>query len=238
MAGLFVTFEGTEGSGKSTQIELLAKRLESLGREVVRLREPGGTPLGEEIRQILKHSDAGRAMVPEAELLLINASRAQLVREVIRPGLEAGKILLCDRFLDSTIAYQVFGRGIDANQVQRILDFTIGDTLPHLTLLLRVPIEVSETRRATRKGQEQGSAATSRDRFEEQDREFFRRVEQGYDAIAASTDTRVRSLDATRSVDEVHQEVWRWVEALLCTPATTGERAWKTIGEYRVSGPG
>ena len=235
MAGLFVTFEGTEGSGKSTQIELLAKRLESLGRQVLRLREPGGTPVGEEIRHILKHSAANHAMVPEAELLLINASRAQLVREVIRPELEAGKIVLCDRFVDSTIAYQVFGRGLDAKQVQRILEFTVADTLPHLTLLLRVPIEVSETRRAARKTTE---AANSRDRFEEQDREFFKRVEQGYDAIAASTDTRVRELDATRSIDEVHQEVWRWVEALLCTPATSGERAWKTVGEYRISGPG
>jgi dTMP kinase len=238
MAGLFVTFEGTEGSGKSTQIELLAKRLESLGRQVVRLREPGGTPVGEEIRHILKHSAASHAMVPEAELLLINASRAQLVREVIRPALAADKIVLCDRFLDSTIAYQVFGRGLDAKQVQRIIEFAIADTVPHLTLLLRVPVEVSEKRRAARQGGEQTSSATSRDRFEEQDREFFRRVEQGYDVIAASTDTRVRELDATRSIDDVHQEVWRWVEALLCTPTTSGERAWKTIGEYRVSGPG
>jgi dTMP kinase len=238
MAGLFVTFEGTEGSGKSTQIELLAKRLESLGREIVRLREPGGTPVGEEIRHILKHSAGGRSMGAEAELLLINASRAQLVRDVIRPAIDGGKIVLCDRFVDSTIAYQVYGRGLDANQVQRILDFTIGDTLPHLTLLLRVPIEVSEQRRATRKEGEPAASATTRDRFEEQDREFFRRVEQGYDAIAANTDTRVRSLDATRSIEDVRQEVWRWVEALLCTPAAPGERAWKTIGEYRISGPG
>src|SRR5688500_5162533 len=237
MAGLFVTFEGTEGSGKSTQIELLAKRLERLEREVVRLREPGGTPIGEEIRHILKYSAASHAMVPEAELLLMNASRAQLVREVIRPALEAGKVVLCDRFLDSTIAYQVFGRGLDTTQVQRILEFAIADTLPHLTLLLRVPLAVSVRRRSDWQSAD-ASSATRRDRFEEQDREFFRRVEQGYDAIAASTDTRVRSLDATRSIDEVHQEVWRWVEALLCTPATSGERAWKTIGEYRIAGPG
>jgi dTMP kinase len=236
MAGLFVTFEGTEGSGKSTQIQLLAKRLESLGRKVLCVREPGGTPLGEEIRHTLKHSAAGAGMCPEAELLLVNASRAELVRQVIKPALGEDKIILCDRFLDSTIAYQVFGRGLDATQVQRILDFTIADTLPHLTLLLRVPLEVSEQRRANRTPQQDPTA--HRDRFEEQDREFFRRVEQGYDAIAASTDTRVRSLDATRSIDEVHQEVWRWVEALLCTPTTTGERAWKTIGEYRTAGPG
>jgi dTMP kinase len=236
MPGLFVTFEGTEGSGKSTQIQLLAKRLEGLGRAVLTLREPGGTPVGEEIRHTLKHSAAGTGMCPEAELLLLNASRAQLVRQVIKPALEEKKIILCDRFLDSTIAYQVYGRGLDATQVQRILDFTIADTVPHLTLLLRVPLEVSEQRRARRTPPQ--TSPENRDRFEEQDREFFRRVEQGYDAIAASTDTRVRSLDATRSIDEVHQEVWRWVEALLCTPATTGERAWKTIGEYRTAGPG
>src|SRR5688500_6478383 len=236
MAGVFVTFEGTEGSGKSTQIQLLAKRLEGLGRKVVSLREPGGTPLGEEIRHTLKHSNAGAGMCPEAEVLLVYASRAQLVRQIIKPSLVEDKIVLCDRFLDSTIAYQVFGRGLDATQVQRILDFTIADTLPHLTLLLRVPLEVSEHRRAMRIPQQSSAAKT--DRFEDQDREFFRRVEQGYDAIAASTDTRVRSLDATRSIDEVHQEVWRWVEALLCTPTTTGECAWKTIGEYRIAGPG
>jgi len=187
---LFVTFEGTEGSGKSTQIQLLAKRLEGLGRTVLSLREPGGTPLGEEIRHTLKHSAAGTGMCPEAELLLLNASRAQLVRQVIKPALEENKIIVCDRFLDSTIAYQVYGRGLDATQVQRILDFTLADTLPHLTLLLRVPLEVSEHRRASRTAPP--TSSEKRDRFEEQDREFFRRVEQGYDAIAASTDTRVR----------------------------------------------
>ena len=239
MAGLFVSFEGTEGSGKSTQIQLLAKRLESLNRKVITLREPGGTPVGEEIRHTLKHSAANSAMFPEAELLLINASRAQLVREVIRPALAEDKVVLCDRYLDSTIAYQVFGRGLDANQVQRILEFTIADTLPHLTLLLRVPLELSEARRASRATGAPGQQPHEmRDRFEEQDREFFRRVEQGYDAIAASTDTRVRSIDATRDINAVHEEIWRWVEALLCTPATSGERAWKTVGEYRMGGPG
>lgn len=236
MPGLFVTFEGTEGSGKSTQLQLLARRLESLHRNVLCLREPGGTPIGEEIRHTLKHSPANTAMFPEAELLLLNASRAQLVREIIKPALAADNIVLCDRFLDSTIAYQVFGRGLDSTPVQRIIEFAIADTLPHLTILLRTPLEVSEARRASRQPSQLPNE--TRDRFEEQDREFFRRVEQGYDAIAASTDTRVRSIDATRSINEVHEEIWRWVEALLCTPATSGERAWKTIGEYRLPGPG
>lgn len=237
MAGLFVTFEGTEGSGKSTQIQLLAKRLESVRRQVLCLREPGGTPIGEEIRHTLKHSAANAAMFAETELLLINASRAQLVREVIKPALGEGKIVLCDRFFDSTFAYQVHGRGLDAQQVQRIVDVAIAGTVPHLTLLLRVPIEVSERRRLARGAGDLQNAAP-RDRFEEQDREFFRRVEQGYDAIAAGTDTRVRAIDATGGINEVHEEIWRWVEALICTPSETGERAWKTIGEYRTSGPG
>lgn len=232
MAGFFVTFEGTEGSGKSTQIDLLSKRLQAVGRNVLMLREPGGTPIGEEIRHTLKHSEANAAMFPETELLLMSASRAQLVREVIRPALEAGKAVLCDRFYDSTIAYQVFGRGLDANQAQRIIEFSVAGTGPDLTLLLRVPLEVSEARRAAR------SPGPGRDRFEQEGREFFRRVEKGYDAIAASTDTRVRSIDATRGIQEVAEEVWRWVEAIACTPPATGERAWKTIGEYRMGGPG
>lgn len=231
MGGLFVTFEGTEGSGKSTQIELLSKRLEGLNRKVHVLREPGGTALGEEIRHTLKHSAAGAAMHPEAELLLMNASRAQLVREVIRPALADGTVVLCDRFFDSTIAYQVFGRGLDGAQVQRIVEFAVGNTLPDLTLLLRVPLDVSEARRAARR------ADAPADRFEAEGREFFRRVEQGYDAIAASTDTRVRTIDATRGLIEVQEEIWRWVEALLCTPPASGERAWKTVGEYRTGGP-
>ncbi len=230
MAGWFVTFEGTEGSGKSTQIQLLAARLEKLGRKVTLLREPGGTTIGEEVRHTLKHSAGNAAMFAETELLLMSASRAQLVREVVRPELEAGKVVLCDRFYDSTVAYQVFGRRLDTTQVQRIIDFSIAGTVPDLTLLLRVPPEISETRRL-----ERGASAT-RDRFEEEGREFFRRVDQGYDVIAASNGTRVRSIDATRSIDEVHEEIWRWVEALLCTPSTSGERAWKTIGEYRTGG--
>ena len=113
MKGLFITFEGTEGSGKSTQISLLAERLRELGHTVRTLREPGGTPIGEEIRHTLKHSKDNDAMTPEAELLLMNASRAQLVREVIRPALAAGEIVLCDRFYDSTTAYQGYGRQLD-----------------------------------------------------------------------------------------------------------------------------
>src|SRR3977135_755858 len=117
MKGLFITFEGTEGSGKSTQAELLARRLRALGRLVRPLREPGGTPIGEEIRHTLKHSEANHAMTSETELLLMNASRAQLVREIIRPALAAGEMILCDRFYHSTLAYQGYGRQLDLTKV-------------------------------------------------------------------------------------------------------------------------
>src|SRR5438128_2135915 len=208
MKGLFITFEGTEGSGKSTQISLLAERLRFLGYSVRTLREPGGTPIGEEIRHTLKHSAANYAMTWEAELLLMNASRAQLVREVIRPALASGEIVLCDRFYDSTTAYQGYGRQLDLTLVRNVIDIAVGQTRPHLTLLLRVPLEVSETRRADR-------GTTQRDRFEEADREFFLRVEHGYDAIAAAEPQRIRLIDATRSVDAVADEIWKLVEPLL-----------------------
>src|SRR5512133_1878074 len=144
MKGLFITFEGNEGSGKSTQISLLAERLRSIGYAVRTLREPGGTPIGEEIRHTLKHSKDNEAMTPETELLLMNASRAQIVREVIRPALAKGGVVLCDRFYDSTIAYQGYGRQLDLKMVRAIVDIAVGETRPDLTLLLQVPQDVSE----------------------------------------------------------------------------------------------
>ena len=218
MSGVFITLEGTEGGGKTTQINRLAERLRSQGRAVHVLREPGGTPIGEEIRHTLKHSEQNRAMSPEAELLLMNASRAQLVREIIRPVLTAGEIVLCDRFYDSTVAYQGYGRQLDLKRVQGIIDFAVGETRPDLTLLLMVPIAVSEARRRQR-----DSAVASgpekilpvRDRMEEANRQFFERVEQGYTAIAAAEPKRVRVIDATQSVELVQARIWEWVAALL-----------------------
>src|SRR5215831_8555375 len=126
--GTFITFEGTEGCGKSTQIKLLSEWLQMLGHRVRTLREPGGTPIGEEVRHTLKHSPNNHAMTAEAELLLMNASRAQLVREIIRPALAAGEIVLSDRFYDSTTAYQRYGRKLDLIQVKAVIDFAVGET--------------------------------------------------------------------------------------------------------------
>ncbi|MGH8246170.1 MAG: dTMP kinase [Gammaproteobacteria bacterium] len=229
MKGLFITFEGTEGGGKSTQIQLLGARLRELGRAVRLLREPGGTPIGEEIRHTLKHSEANDAMTPEAELLLLNASRAQLVREVIRPALAAGQVVLCDRFYDSTTAYQGHGRQLDLARVKAVIDFAVEGARPDLTLLLDIPLEVSEARRLSRQkrlldvprsaaGKERVKLAFNeplRDRMEEADRAFFERVHEGFAAIAAAEPKRVRVIDATRSIDAVSALVWAAVQPLL-----------------------
>lgn len=226
---MFITFEGTEGGGKSTQIKLLAERLRGLGCSVRLLREPGGTPIGEEIRHTLKHSECNHAMTPEAELLLMNASRAQLVREVIRPALAAGEVVLCDRFYDSTMAYQGHGRQLNLDTVREVIKFAVGTTRPDLTLLLQVPVTVSEARRQlrsiaalTQPAVDSGATAELaclpaplRDRMEEADRNFFGRVERGFDAIAQADPSRVKVIDATAEIDQVAAAIWERVEILL-----------------------
>jgi dTMP kinase len=209
--GLFITFEGNEGCGKSTQVELLTRQLRALGHHVRILREPGGTSIGEEIRHTLKHSKNNAAMTPEAELLLMNASRAQLVREIIRPALAAGEIVLCDRFYDSTTAYQGYGRQLDLKMVQNIVDIAVGETKPDLTLLLSVSQEISEYRRAVR----QSTLPFMRDRIEEADQAFFDRVAKGYEAIAAAEPARVHVVDASGSLESVTAKIWQLVQPVL-----------------------
>ena len=204
MAGCFITFEGTEGCGKSTHIKKLARRLEADGHTVRTLREPGGTESGESIRQLLKHGP--QELTAEAELLLMNASRAQLVREVIRPAIAAGEIVLCDRFYDSTTVYQGTGRGLDAAQVQAVIGFAVGDTRPDLTLLLQIPLKTSEERRARR---------SETDRFEQADRTFFERIEAGYTALAAAEPDRIRVIEADQPLDTVAAAIWRIVNDRL-----------------------
>jgi dTMP kinase len=211
MKGLLITFEGTEGCGKSTQISLLAEELHALGRTVRLVREPGGTPIGEEIRHTLKHSNDNHSMTWEAELLLMNASRAQLVREVIRPALAAGEVILCDRFYDSTTAYQGHGRGLNLKLVKTVIDFAVGDTRPHLTLLFHVPPEVSRARLASR----QSTLPFVRDRIEEADRSFFERVVKGYREIAEAEPERVKLIDAVGSVETVKEKIWNQVKPLV-----------------------
>jgi dTMP kinase len=211
MRGTFITFEGNEGSGKSTHISRLAARLRSMGHVVRTLREPGGTPIGEEIRHTLKHSHANHDMTSEAELLLMNASRAQLVREIIRPAIAAGEVVLCDRFYDSTTAYQGYGRGLDLGSVRTMIELAVGDTKPDLTLLLLVPQEVSEFRRSAR----QSTLPFMRDRMEEADRSFFERVAKGYEIIAAAEPDRIKRIDADAHPDVVEGAIWTCVESFL-----------------------
>jgi dTMP kinase len=211
MKGLLISFEGTEGCGKSTQIPLLASRLQAAGRAVKLVREPGGTPIGEEIRHTLKHSAANHSMTAEAELLLMNASRAQLVREVIRPALAAGEIILCDRFYDSTTAYQGYGRGLNLKLIQKVIDFAVGDTRPQVTLLLHVPAEVSQARLASR----QSTLPFVRDRIEEADRSFFERVVKGYRVLAEAEPERVKLIDAVDTVEAVHEKIWKQIKPWL-----------------------
>jgi dTMP kinase len=211
MKGLFISFEGTEGSGKTTQIAALADRLRAEGHTVHLLREPGGTPVGEEIRHTLKHSEAGRNMAPETELLLMNASRAQLVREIIQPALAANEVVLCDRFYDSTVAYQGYGRGLDLTWIERLICLAVDRTRPALTILLTVPVSISESRRRER--------SPERDRFEREERAFFERVEAGYEAVAAAEPRRVRKFDAAKPAAGLSAEIWEvvapWSAGLL-----------------------
>ena len=202
--GLFITFEGTEGCGKSTQITLLAERLRALGQRVRTLREPGGTLIGEEIRHTLKHSEHNHAMTAETELLLMNASRAQIVREVIRPALAAGEMVLCDRFYDSTMAYQGYGRELDLEKVKSVIDFAVGGTKPDLTLFLHVPAEVSAERLRSR----QSTLGFVRDRIEEADRKFFERVAHGYGVVAAAEPQRVKFVNGAQPVEVVCATIW------------------------------
>lgn len=213
MKGLFITFEGTEGSGKSTQVPLLVERLREWGHAVRVFREPGGTPIGEEIRHTLKHSHANAAMTAEAELLLMNASRAQLVREVIRPALSRGEIIICDRFYDSTTAYQGYGRQLDLTTVRNVIDLAVGNTRPDLTLFLRIPQAVSEERLRSR----QATMPFIRDRIEEADRAFFERVARGYDEIAAAEPKRIQVINAAGTIEEIQSAIWRIVAPLVAT---------------------
>ncbi len=197
--GWFITFEGSEGCGKSTQIRRLYDLFRSMGRDVLPIREPGGTPVGESIRHLLQHDESAAAMTPAAELLLFAASRAQLVREVIRPSLERGAIVLCDRFLDSTTVYQGVARALDPRQVASINDFAVSGTLPDLTLLLDLPSEEG-FRRASLRG---GPA----DRMEQETASFYEAVRAGYLDLALEHPERIAVVDAAPDEDSVAKSV-------------------------------
>lgn len=199
--GFFITFEGSEGCGKSTQISLLAEKLRHAGREPLLIREPGGTRAGESIRHLLQHAPEGENLVPEAELLLFAASRAQLVREKIQPALEAGRVVICDRFLDSTTVYQGVARRIPAEDTARINAFAVGDCLPDVTFLLDLERETSLARMRNEQRE--------LDRIERESEEFFAAVRSGYLDLAKKNPGRIVILDASQTVEALAEEIQR-----------------------------
>lgn len=203
MTGKFITFEGGEGCGKSTQVTRLKETLEHEGVKVLLTREPGGTWLSEEIRRLIKDQET-EAPCDESELLLFLAARAQLVTQVIRPALEAGTWVISDRFSDSTMAYQGYGRGLSREVIRVANDFACGGLKPDLTLLLDVPPEVS----AARLRQREAATATAADRIERAGAAFHARLRQGFLEMAAAEPARIVTIDATGSAEAVWERVW------------------------------
>jgi dTMP kinase len=197
----FITFEGSEGSGKSTQAERLGARFQRCGVPYVLTREPGGTPIGESIRDLLQFAPHNSDMTPETELLLFEASRSQLVREVIKPALERGMWVIADRFFDSTTVYQGAARKLDSAMIGRLNALAVGDCIPDITFVFDVDPATAESRmqRETRKS----------DRMEQQPAEFYERVREGYRELATQEPERVVVIDGTGDVDEIEKEIWK-----------------------------
>lgn len=205
MSGLFITLEGPEGAGKSTNRDYLAERLESAGCEVLLTREPGGTPLAERIRELLLEPSS-EPMAADTELLLVFAARAQHLAQAIRPALAAGKVVLCDRFTDATYAYQGGGRGLSLERIALLENFVQGSLRPDLTLVFDLPVEIGLARAAAR---------GRLDRFEQEAQGFFEAVRQTYLARARLAPQRYRLLDAAQPLRAVQAQLDRLLPELL-----------------------
>lgn len=205
--GRLITFEGPEGAGKSTQAAMLIAKLEARGLEIIYTREPGGTKLGEAIRGVLQYNAAGEDPCPESEVLLFEASRAQLVRQVIQPALARGAWVICDRFADSTTAYQGFGRGFPVELMETINRFAIGEAVPDMTILLDVNVTLGMQRCAKR----QVGKKLQYDRIESEALEFHEKVRQGYLELARRFPARFRKVDAMRHAEPIADDVWKLV---------------------------
>lgn len=204
--GCFISFEGNEGCGKSTQVTRLRETLEKQGRRVVVTREPGGTPIGEEIRKLLQYSPIGHGMCPETELLLFAASRAQLVREVIQPALDRGEVVVADRFLDSTTVYQGAARQLNSEQVARINDFAVGGLLPQATILIDIDVEMGRKRMKQRKN------GIAHDRMEAEDISFYEAVRQGYLELARGQPERVALFRGDQPEEDLAGAIWNHLQ--------------------------
>lgn len=218
--GLFLTFEGGDGTGKSTQAGLLASRLESMGCDVCRVHEPGGTQLGEKIRGLLLGREQA-GMTPLAELLLYEAARAQVITEIIKPALAAGKVVICDRFTDSTVAYQGYGRELGADLVEKLNDLTTDTCVPDRTIMFVLDPDLARSRVIERNSDGQP------DRMESAGASFNERMLMGFEKIAQSNPRRVHIVDAQGSIEEVHGRVLDQladVFSLAGVPIMEGER--------------
>ena len=198
----FIVFEGGDGSGKSTQARSLLRRLRRRGIKVLHTREPGGTPLGQSLRLLLK---SGEAMTPMSELMLFEAARAQLVQQVIRPFLDQGGVVIADRFTSSTMAYQGYGRGLDRELIERLNREATGGLEPDLTVLLDLPVETALARKGSGKG----------DNFDDAPVDFHRKIRRGYSALAASDPEGWLVLDGQRPPEELSREIWAKVQGIL-----------------------
>jgi dTMP kinase len=195
----FITFEGSEGSGKSTQGERLAARFQRSGVPCILTREPGGTPIGESIRELLQFAPHNSAMTPEAELLLFEASRSQLVREVIKPALGRGICVIADRFVDSTTVYQGAARRLDRRMVDRLNAFVTDNCIPDITFVLDVDAATAQSRM---------HKPRKPDRMEQQSPEFYERVREAYRELAARESRRIVLIDGSRSADAIENDIW------------------------------
>lgn len=208
MSGKFISIEGIEGAGKSTQLQFIAEYLRSRGKQVVVTREPGGTPLGEEIREVLlKPTD--RSMAEETELLLMFAARAEHIKQVIQPALERGDWVLSDRFVDATFAYQGGGRGINEQRIGELADWTLQGCHTDVTFLFDLPVALGQTRVEQRQQQ--------KDRFEQEKQVFFERVRNCYLARAKAEPQRIKLIDASQSIEAIQQQLSRHLDELAGT---------------------
>ncbi len=205
--GRFISLEGPEGCGKSTHARWLAERLEREGISVVLTREPGGTPIGEAIRELLQHRTFPDPICAETEALLFSASRAQLVRQVILPALAQGRWVIADRFMDSTTVYQGYARGLDLRRIEMLHRIAVGEAIPDLTIVLDVDVETS----ARRLHERYGTHGATLDRLEREDRAFHERVRAGYHDLAQREPHRVRLISSVGEPGQVAEQIWREV---------------------------
>ena len=196
---MFITLEGPEGSGKSTQIRRLAKRLEAMGYPVITTREPGGTSIGDQIRHVLVRME-NKELHPRTEILLFLAARAQLVEQLIKPALQDGKIILCDRYGDSTLAYQGYGHGLDLEQLRQMLDFATDHLKPDLTILMDLDVKTGLMRK---------KAEDEWNRLDAYEVLFHERVRQGYLELANEEPERWRIVDASKGIDAVQEDLFQ-----------------------------